>query len=263
MPHLVTHRPRLSRPGSTDTRDTSNHVWQTINAYSYKLGGLCFVVGSIFFLPSLAAYIVVGDWLFFAGSLLYLLVTGHDLLEVHQYWRAHPTHTGADTIERIAAWSYVLGTLAFVVGSLCFLPSLEWISLGAVCFIAGSIAFIVGGLVNVLQVVEAPSLLYMQLFNVTVALYLIGSALFTVASIPYLWHLADPADTLITRFAAAQFVTGSLLFFAGGVVTYYRELVGHRLADWCRAGGMGTAFIHLLRDEIQDKGQIKARNTQR
>ena len=84
-----------------------------------------------------------------------------------------------------------------------------------------------------------------------------------MASIPYLWHLADSADTLITRFAAAQFVTGSLLFFAGGVVTYYRELVGHRLADWCRAGGMGTAFIHLLRDEIQDKGQIKARNTQR
>ena len=259
MPHLVTHRPRLARPGSRRHTDNGHNAWATLNAYCYKLGGRLFVTGSVFFFPALADYIAVGDWLFFAGSIAYLLVTGHDLLEVHQYWRAYPTHSGADIIERLAAWAYVLGTLAFVIGSLCFLPALEWINAGAVCFIAGSVAFVVGGLVNVLQVVEAPSLLYMQLFNVTVASFLIGSALFAAASVPYLWRLDEAADTTVTRFAAVLFVIASLLFFAGGVATYYRGLVGRRLAAWCHASGLETVFIHLLADENRRKARVTPR----
>ena len=263
MPHLVTHRPRLARPGSRRHADDGNHVWATLNAYCYKLGGLLFIAGSVFFFPALADYLAVGDWLFFAGSIAYLLVTGHDLLEVHQYWRAYPTHSGADIIERLAAWAYVLGTIAFVIGSLCFLPSLEWVAAGAWCFIIGSLAFVVGGLVNVLQVVEAPSLLYMQLFNVTVAFFLIGSALFAAASVPYLWHLHGAAEPTITRFAAALFVIGSVLFFGGGLATYYRGLVGQRLAAWCRASGLEEHFIHLLADEIRHKSRVTPRSGSR
>lgn len=256
MPHLITHRPRVSNIASRNESATSHKAWETFNAFSYKLGGLTFVAGSVFFFPALSAYLAVGDWLFFAGSLLYLLVTGHDLLEVFKYWRYHDTDTFADHIEFVAASSYVLGSILFVVGSLCFLPSLDANVPGAWCFIIGSALFVAGGLVNILQVVEAPSMIYMQLFNFTVALFAIGSALFLVASVPYLWDLADSIKPRITAFAAAQFLFASVLFFIGGIAIYYRKLVRDKLEAFCHASGLGTMFIRELQSEIHDRARL-------
>lgn len=259
MPHLVTHRPRLTNLTSSDETHTSHKTWETFSAFSYKLGGLSFIAGSVFFFPALSQYLAVGDWLFFAGSLLYLLVTGHDLLEVFKYWRHHNTDTFADRIEFIAATSYVLGSALFVVGSLCFLPSEDATVVGAWFFVVGSILFVTGGLVNVLQVVEAPSLIYIQLFNVTIALFVIGSALFAVASIPYLWALPESVKSQIMTFAAAQFVFGSVLFWVGGVAIFYRKLVRDKLEAFCHASGLGTMFIRELQSEIHDKSQLGKR----
>nr|WP_298414588.1 YrhK family protein [uncultured Halomonas sp.] len=249
MPHLVTHRPRVSDLKSSNPKSATHKLWETINAFSYKLGGLAFVAGSVFFFPALSNYLVIGDWLFFAGSLLYLLVTGHDLLEVFKYWRMHSTRTFADHIEYIAAWSYVLGSVLFTVGSLCFLPSLEAVALGSWCFIVGSVLFVIGGFANLLQVVEAPSMIYMQLFNVTVAQFILGSGLFAVASIPYLWQLDAAAERQVTTLAASSFLFASVLFFVGGVCIYYRKLVGEKLMAFCHANGLGTMFISALRKE--------------
>lgn len=260
MPHLVTHRPRVTNLASRDEAAVSHKVWETISAFSYKLGGLTFLAGSIFFFPALEPYLAVGGWLFVAGSVLYLLVTGHDLLEVVKYWRSHKTDTFADRIELVAASSYVSGSLLFLAGSLCFLPSLDAVAVGAWCFIVGSVLFVAGGLVNILQVVEAPSMLYMQLFNVTIAMFLIGSSLFAVASIPYLWHLSGSAKTEITAFAAAEFLFASVLFFTGGLAIYYRKLVRDKVEAFCHASGLGTMFIRELQSEIDEKGRLsKAR----
>lgn len=256
MPHLVTHRPRLTNPASSDISDPSHKAWETFDAFSYELGGVMFVAGSVFFFPALSAYLAVGDWLFFAGSILYLLVTGHDLLEVLRFWHHYPTTTFADHIELGAAICYVLGSLLFVIGSLCFLPGVAATAPGAWMFIIGSVLFVAGGMVNVLQVVEAPSLIYMQLFNITIALFVIGSALFVVASIPYLWRLAPAATQRVDTYDAAQFLAGSILFLIGGMAIYYRKLVNHRLETYCRASGLGTMFISKLRSEIRDKGHL-------
>lgn len=256
MAHLITHRPRMSNLRSGDETHYSHKVWETFSAFSYKLGGLTFIGGSVFFFPQLSDYLAVGDWLFFAGSVLYLLVTGHDLLEVINYWRYHNTDTFADHIEFICAWSYVIGSALFVVGSLCFLPGIDAVTLGAWLFIIGSVLFVTGGLVNILQVVEAPSMLYMQLFNFTVALFVIGSALFAVASIPYLWDMAHATEIQITTFAAAQFLFASVLFFVGGLAIYYRKLVHDKLEEFCHASGLGTMFIRELQSEIHDKSHF-------
>lgn len=256
MAHLITHRPRMSNLGNDDAAHHSHKAWETFSAISYKLGGLAFIGGSVFFFPQLADYLVIGDWLFCAGSLLYLFVTGHDLLEVTKYWRHHDTDTFADHIEFVCAWSYVIGSAMFVIGSLCFLPGLDATVLGAWLFIIGSALFVIGGLVNILQVVEAPSMIYMQLFNFTVALFVIGSALFAVASIPYLWTLAQAAETRMTTFAAAQFLFASVLFFTGGVAIYYRKLVRDKLEAFCHASGVGTMFIRELQSEIRDKSHF-------
>ncbi|WP_053070630.1 YrhK family protein [Halomonas sp. PR-M31] len=249
MPHLITHRPRVSALSSKNSHSRAHEIWQTVNAFSYKLGGLCFLVGSIFFFPALSQYLAVGDWLFFIGSILYLMVTGHDLLEVIKYWRYHNTDTFADHIEFVTAWSYVLGSALFIVGSLCFLPSIEAKTPGAWSFIIGSALFVTGGFVNIMQIVEAPSQLYMELFNITVAQFILGSGLFAVASIPYLWQLSDPADSLVTTLAASLFLFASILFFLGGILIYYRKLVSKKLLDFCHANGLGTMFISSLRQE--------------
>ncbi|HLQ86804.1 MAG TPA: YrhK family protein [Salinisphaeraceae bacterium] len=256
MPHLVTHRPRVANLATASEASRSHKLWETVNALSYKLGGLMFVGGSVFFFPQLSRYLAVGDWLFCAGSLLYLLVTGHDLLEVIKYWRQHDTDTFADHIELAAASAYVLGSALFVIGSLCFLPGLDALTLGAWLFIIGSGLFVAGGLVNVLQVVEAPSMLYMQLFNFTVALFVIGSTLFAVASIPYLWDLTRAEQPRITSFAAAQFLFASVLFLIGGSAIYYRKLVRDKLEVFCHASGLGTMFIRELQSEIHDKSRF-------
>lgn len=256
MAHLITHRPRMTNLASSDETHASHKAWETFSAISYEVGGLTFVSGSVFFFPQLAAYLAVGDWLFCAGSILYLLVTGHDLLEVMKYWRHHDTDTFADHIEFVCAWSYVLGSALFVVGSLCFLPSVAASVLGAWLFIIGSVLFVTGGLVNIVQVVEAPSLIYMQLFNFTVALFVIGSALFVVASVPYLWDLANSVRPRIDTFAAAQFLAASVLFLIGGIAIYYRKLVHDKLEAFCHASGWGTMFIRELQSEIDDKSHF-------
>lgn len=261
MPHLITHRPRLTGLRSSDVDHPSHKKWETFSAFSYELGGLTFAAGSIFFFPALSDYLAVGDWLFCAGSILYLLVTGHDLLEVLKYWRSNHTDTFADRIERVASSSYVLGSALFVAGSLCFLPSVGATIVGAWLFIIGSGLFVTGGLVNILQVVEAPSMIYMQLFNFTVALFVIGSALFAVASVPYLWDLAHSVKPRIHAFAAAQFTFASVLFLVGGVAIYYRKLVRDKLEKFCHASGLGTMFIRDLQSEIDERGQFNRVNS--
>lgn len=259
MARLITHRPRLSSFRSSDENHPSHKAWETFKAFSYELGGVTFVGGSIFFFPALSNYLSIGDWLFFAGSILYLMVTGHDLVEVIRYWRHHETDTFANHIEQIAAVSYASGCLLFVIGSLCFLPSVADVAIGSWLFIVGSVLFVIGGLVNVLQIVEAPSLIYMQLFNFTVALFVIGSALFVVASIPYLWDLGHHATVRLDNFAAAQFLFASLLFLIGGIAIYYRKLVNDKLEAFCHASGLSTLFISELKSEIHDKSRFVSR----
>ena len=67
MPHMFINRPRLHdlTKGRQDLR--SQFRWETINAVLYKIGGLMFIVGSIFFFPRYEAYADLGAWVFFAG----------------------------------------------------------------------------------------------------------------------------------------------------------------------------------------------------
>ena len=106
MPHLFVNRPRLHDIIGTDPSLKDEFRWETINAVVYKLGGVVFIIGSILFFPALSDYADIGAWAFIVGSLLYLLVTGHDMAEVIRQMR---TERGAATfwqmLEFIAAES--------------------------------------------------------------------------------------------------------------------------------------------------------------
>lgn len=226
MPHMFTNRPRLHdlTKGRQDLR--SQFRWETINAVLYKIGGILFIVGSIFFFPRYAAYADLGAWVFFVGSLLYLVVTVHDLAEVRHYWRLSKTHDRDTILEYAAAASYVWGTILFTVGSVFFLSAVGLFTAGAWTFVIGSLLFVVGACINVLQIVQSSSIKILQLMNLTAITFIVGAVLFTVASVPYLWDVAAKSDrTTLYAFLAWQYLAGSVLFFLGGVFNYWRAYV--------------------------------------
>lgn len=223
MPHLFTNRPRRHNLVSEHPAGHRHFSWEAANAILYVIGGATFIAGSICFLPTYEDLGDLGAWIFFGGSLLYLIVTVHDLLESIIYWNKS---TGLDKehwLEFIAARVYVAGTLLFIVGSILFLSSVGMITGGAWCFIIGSFLFFLGACVNVLQITQAGSTLTLQLLNATAITFVVGSILFLVASVPYLWQVADQSDRFeLFTYLAWQYIFGSILFFAGGVFNFCR-----------------------------------------
>lgn len=200
--------------------------WETVNAVLYKFGGLLFIIGSICFFPKFEAYGDLGAWIFFFGSLVYLVVTVHDLLEVRRHWVTEGNHSWETFFEYAAALSYAWGTILFTVGSVFFLSVVGWFYAGAWTFVIGSLLFIVGACINVLQIVHASSVVTLQLMNLTAVSFVVGSVLFMVASVPYLWNVETPSDRItLYAFLAWQYVIGSVLFFLGGVFNYWRAYI--------------------------------------
>nr|WP_255720577.1 YrhK family protein [Acuticoccus kalidii] len=206
--------------------------WETINAIVYKIGGLLFIAGSFCFFPRWSAYADLGAWIFIAGSLFYLLVTSHDMAEVLRLARErNAPPTVWDRLEFSAAVAYLTGTILFTVGSVFFLSIVGLNTAGAWCFVIGSVLFIVGATINVLQITQADSMITLQLMNLTALTFVMGSLLFTVASVPYLWSVDNADDAwMIDAFVAWQYVVGSALFFLGGVFNYWRAFIVIRAA---------------------------------
>jgi len=188
-----------------------------------------FVVGSVLFFPRFSAWADLGAWIFFLGSILYLIVTGHDLAEARRH--ARDDIDSQERLQLAAAWTYVSGTLLFLVGSVFFLSWVGWERPGAWCFILGSLLFVAGAVVNVLESFDAADLVQLRLLNLTGLCYVVGSTLFVVASIPYLWELEEPAAArTLGAFLAWQYLIGSALFLLGGVLNYGRTFLMMRTA---------------------------------
>lgn len=254
MPHLFTNRPRISdltRGGKPNVR--ADFRWETANAVIYKAGGALFVVGSVLFFPYFEEYQDIGCWLFFVGSLLYLIVTGHDMAEVRLFWGRNRLHSPRERLDYLAAWSYLTGTLLFTFGSLFFLSWWGWFTIAAWCFVIGSVLFVLGASLNVLEIVHQSSLVSLQLTNLTAITFVVGSILFVVASIPYLWTFHCATDRYIVfNFLAWQYLAGSLLFLLGGVFNYYRAylLMRNRLAGMESDPRADARMLAFMRGEI-------------
>lgn len=222
MPHLFVNRPRLHALTKGSDEVMAHYRWETVNAVLYKVGGAVFIVGSVLFFPRFEAYADIGAWTFFFGSLLYLVVTGHDMAEAIQYRWTLARRTLASDFELVAAAAYLIGTTLFTVGSIFFLSRVGWVIAGAWCFVIGSLMFVLGACINVLQIVKARSLPTLQLMNLTAVSFVVGSVLFTVASVPYLWKVAPEDRTVLYGFLAWQYLIGSSLFLLGGIFNYWR-----------------------------------------
>ena len=220
MPHLFLSRPRVHQLFQVRSHLLTHHKWQSINAFCYGAGGVFFCAGSIFSFPYLEDYVDIGTSCFFTGSIVYSVVTLHDLLEVLanaiMYKRKSTLKT---TLEFTTAFLYLFGTALFIVRGI-FAFGDKFVE-AAYCFIIGSVAFLVGASINMLQIVRASSLTQLQLLNMTALSFIIGSVLYVVASIPYLWEQHD--DNRLFNFLASQYLLGSFLFLFGGICNYGRS----------------------------------------
>jgi hypothetical protein len=222
MPHLFVNRPRLHCLTGKSDDLRAQFRWETINAALYKIGGGAFIAGSVLFFPRFEAYADIGAWTFFAGSLAYLVVTGHDLAEVVRHRRSRLGWSPTPLLELVAAAAYLIGTILFTVGSIFFLSEFGWVRAGAWCFVIGSLTFVLGASINVLQIVKAASLVTLQLMNLTAVSFVVGSVLFAVASVPYLWSVDQGDRNVLYEFLAWQYLIGSGLFLLGGIFNYWR-----------------------------------------
>jgi hypothetical protein len=204
-----------------------NLTWETVNTTVYLVGGVMFIWGSVLFFPQPESVSDRGAWVFFFASLMYMAVTGHDLLEVVRHratLQREPTIW--DRYEAWAALSYLVGSVLFAAGSVFFLDAVGWYTAGSWTFIIGSLLFVFGAVINVLEVMEAPDRRILQLMNLTAITFVTGSILFVVASIPYLFALQSATDQrTVDAFLAAQYVIGSALFLLGGVFNYRRARI--------------------------------------
>jgi hypothetical protein len=223
MPHLIANRKRYHDLTKAHPEIRDQFRWETINTAVYLLGGVVFIIGSVLFFPKFSNYSDVGAWTFIVGSLLFLIVNVHDFAEVLRSRKINQLPTKGDGIEAISTMVYLVGTLFFVAGSVFFLSKFEMVKAGAWCFIIGSMGFLIGASINVLQIVAQNSLVSLQLVNLTAISFVVGSAIFAIGSVPYLWTLQDAYDrNLVLTFLAWLFVIGSALFLLGGVFNYWR-----------------------------------------
>ncbi|PSO49589.1 MAG: hypothetical protein BRC33_06400 [Cyanobacteria bacterium SW_9_44_58] len=224
MPLLFTNRPRQSPLLSNQSVDSQYFNWETINAILYLVGGFSFIIGSIFFLPQFYNLSDIGAWIFFAGSLVYLIVTGSDLLEATAYLRSQETKTIWDWLEFFIANVYVGGTILFTIGSLLFLSEIEKIVAGGWCFTIGSLLFLIGACLNVIQIVKEQSFIKLQLLNATAITFALGSMLFLIASLPYLSDALTIKDNwVLFSYVGWEYIIGSILFLIGGIFYCYRS----------------------------------------
>ncbi len=226
MPHLFVNRLRMHDLTGFDPGLRKHFFWETVNAIVYKIGGVIFILGSICLLPRFEAYQGVGAQLFILGSLLYLIVSGHDLMELSQYRKKLGKITREFLLEACAGYCYFAGSLLFVIGRVILFPEIGMTIAGAWMFIVGSCLFVIGATVNVLRIVYDSNKLTMQLMNLTAVTFVAGSLLFLFASIPYLWSVDTGHDLRqLFDFLAWQYIIGSVFFLFGGVINYWRAYI--------------------------------------
>lgn len=223
MAHLFTNRKRIHPLTNNNANAKSQFKWETLNAVLYKFGGLFFLVGSILMFPSLQAYSTIGQWIFFAGSLCYLIVNVHDLYDVHRYWRRANSNLSRKQLEYAASYIYLFGTLLFVAGRVISFIDDSYSAHSALMFIVGSTLFVIGASVNIVADISSAERTENQLTNLTAVTFIVGSVLFAVGSFPGLWEGGVPDESIqLANYLTWQFLVGSFLFFLGGIFNYWR-----------------------------------------
>jgi hypothetical protein len=221
MPHLFANRSRkLALLRDVDS-PFAHMTWQWVSAFLYIVGGLFLVIGSVLFLPEYEDYADVGSYMFVVASVIYLWVSAHDIMEVLKAPREKGTNDFI--LDLTASFSYAIGAILFIIGSILFLPDAYHAIAAASCFIIGSVLFDVGACVNAVQIWSSPDIVSAQIANLVAINFIMGSTFYVAASVPYLFQFNSESDAK-TEFAyvATLYIIGSVQFVIAGFLDMKR-----------------------------------------
>lgn len=255
MAHIITNRSGESTLGSKKASEAELRL-ETIKAISYELGGVAFICGSIFYFPAFSEVEIIGQLLFFTGSVIFSFVTFSDLLQVIRYWSKHSAEDEMDKIELFIAIVYAIGSLLLLSGNFISLFISSASGLKPWMFIFGSILYVIGSFFNFLEIIKVQSLILLQLYNLTLVFFILGAVLFFTASIPYLWSLSDSTEMNFLTLAAAEYLAGSVFFFLGGVLITHRKFMNHKIKSYRRTSILEVKLIDELNKEIREKSNL-------
>jgi hypothetical protein len=149
-------RPRFT---STTTNSLSWRLWHSIN---YIIGGSTFLIGSMCYFPFIQNYFdgfVVGAYLFTIGSLAFLLadftewnhfrVGSFDQPDYIKDWTIWKSLRRAEVA--VNFFISAIGSFLYLLGSICFIPSLDLLLDGEILFIWGSLIIVLAQTWKVLR----------------------------------------------------------------------------------------------------------------
>jgi len=136
---------------------------QRANSIIFMTGGAFFVAGSSLFFPAMEELIMHGGWLYITGCVLVLLAALLGALTAAEMQQTAAIRSGWSDEEAtlLSCGFYVVGNLAFIVGSVLFFPRIleaggPPVRMSAVLlFVAGSLVFLAGALIDLLVVMRA------------------------------------------------------------------------------------------------------------
>lgn len=256
MPHLLIERHRAAIFWPEDQPDGGKEGLERQRQREYKwtlaveiaeiLSGIIFTVGSICFFPSMSEDIAIfkfGCGCFIVGSIVYALISMYTLAEAVGF-------TGFISLEVLENMLYLLGSVAFLVGTVLYWPtglpdagdSMEFITAdsqgrhmygisvyvntfseafeGSILSIIGCLFFALAAFVNALnkRYLHSRS---SQLLTAATSFYMLGGLLFVMGGIAFMPDYGC-SDSMVAMGAWA-YTIGSIFYTIGSCVSLYRS----------------------------------------
>lgn len=176
-----------------------------------NLGSLCFIFGSLFFIPSFESRFcdsveegeAIGAVAFLVGSVFFLLTS------IITFIRSGALTSG-NSILLANGLMYIIGNVLFIAGCVYFIPPEDDLDTGLDCFIIGSVIYIVAPLMDAYRATQLyieGGIKYENLLGelLVIALYTVGGIVFVVGCIYYY-------PSLYQSWAVWLFLLGSVCF---------------------------------------------------
>jgi hypothetical protein len=190
----------IQRIAMSDVKESDQIESRNVHGLALVLGGALYVVGSVLFLPQLSQYADISAWCFVVGSTPYLIVA---VIE------AFASKGRAEfTISATSA----LAAACFLVGSVFFLSYVAIFPIGSGMFLFGCLLLTIGNVTGLLCLAGSSRMLIMVDLS-----FLVGSTIFIIASIPYMFDFQAAANNIqISTFLASLYIVGSFFFLLAG-----------------------------------------------
>lgn len=193
----------------------STQLLDILCALAYFIGSLLYVAGSAMFLPTVNQA-RAGAWSFVAGSVLFVLGGTFNAIKL-----GNGVKNEASTRLLRVSYLYVWGSVAFLVGSVLFLPDIDNSTLGAWLFIIGSGLFLVGMLADLSESYKIKTTKLVWCSLAACLMNVLGSLVFMFASIPYVvldLASATAGSDKIFEAVTILFIFGTVCFLSAGAI---------------------------------------------